>query len=75
MSGYTHAIERDVDGNGNESDAIPMHFYEVEKYDVNNPTFGDLESGQYTTSPATQGDIPLVTVTNDPASIFRFTEG
>ncbi len=75
MSGYTHAIERDVDGNGNESDAIPLHFYEVEKYDVNNPTFGDLESGQYTTSPATQGDIPLVTVTNDPASIFRFTEG
>jgi len=75
MSGYTHAIERDVNKDGNESDAIPMHFYEVEKYDVNNPTFGDLESGQYTTSPATQGDIPLVTVTNDPASIFRFAEG
>ena len=75
MSGYTHAIERDVDGNGNESDAIPMHFYEVEKYDINNPTFGDLESDQYTTSPATRGDIPLVTVGNDPASIFRFTQG
>jgi len=71
MSGYTHAIEQTA---GAGSTAIPLHFYEVEKYDINNPTFGDLESGQYTLTAATRGDIPLVTVTNDPASIFRFTK-
>lgn len=78
MSGYTHAIERDVDGNGNESDAIPLHFYEVEEYDMNNPTFGDLSDDStpdddFTITDATRGDIPLVTVTRDPASIFQFT--
>lgn len=67
-SGYTHKIEANSDG-------IPMHFYEVEDYGIKNPTFGDLESGEYTVSDATQGDIPLQTVTNDPASIFYFYEG
>ena len=71
MSGYTHKIELTAD-NGN---AIPLHFYEVEQYDVNNPTFKDLGTAvtDYTETAATRGDIPLVTVAKDPASIFRFT--
>ena len=75
MSGYTHKTEL-TPGTGTElaPEAIPLHFYEVEEYSMKNPTFRDLESGQTVTN-ATQGDIPLVTVTNDPASIFRFTEG
>ena len=74
MSGYTHKTEGDVNGDGDEADAIPMHFYEVEKYDVNNPTFKDLGTAgtDYTETPATRGDIPLVTVDEDPASIFYF---
>ena len=70
MSGYTHAIEQTA---GAESTAIPLHFYEVEEYDMNNPTFGDLGTGNYTITDATRGDIPLVTVDKDPASIFQFT--
>lgn len=74
-SGYTHKIEKDVNNDGNESDAIPMHFYEVEEYDTNKPTFGDLGTANtdYTETAATRGDIPLVTVARDPASIFKFT--
>ena len=74
-SGYTHKIEKDVNNDGNESDAIPMHFYEVEEYDINKPTFGDLGTANtdYTETAATRGDIPLVTVARDPASIFKFT--
>ncbi len=54
-----------------------MHFYEVEEYDVNNPTFRDLGTANtdYTETPATRGDIPLVTVAHDPASVFYFYEG
>ncbi len=76
-SGYTHAIERDVNGDSNEADAIPLHFYEVEEYDINKPTFRDIGTAgnDYTESPATRGDIPLVTVANDPASIFYFYQG
>ena len=84
MSGYTHLIEStdydnnssaDADGDGNSAvDILPLHFYEVEKYDVNNPTFNDLSTAgtDYTESVATRGDIPLVTVDKDPASIFYF---
>lgn len=77
MSGYTHALERDVNGDNDEADAIPLHFYEVEKYDINNPTFKDLRKAgsAYTETPATRGDIPLVTVDKDPASIFYFPYG
>ena len=69
-SGYTHKTEL----TGDASSPIPMHFYEVEKYDVNNPTFRDIgiAGTDYTSTPATRGDIPLVTVDKDPASIFRF---
>ena len=77
MSGYTHKIEGDPNEDGNEADAIPMHFYEVEQYDVNNPTFRDLGTAgtDYTETNATRGDIPLLTVDKDPASIFYFSDG
>ena len=66
LSGYTHAIERDVDGNGNESDAIPMHFYERTGV---NTSFEILGSG-FTVSPATRGAISIPAPEYDPASIF-----
>ena len=71
-SGYKHKTELTA---GAESTAIPMHFYEVEKYDINNPTFRDLGTANtdYTETPATRGDIPLVPVAYDPASIFHVT--
>ena len=76
MSGYTHKTEL-TPGTGTELApvAIPLHFYEVEKYDINNPTFRDLGTANtdYTETHATRGDIPLVTVDKDPASIFHFT--
>lgn len=73
-SGYTHKTELTA---GAGSTAIPMHFYEVEEYDINNPTFGDLGTANtdYTETVATRGDIPLVTVARDPASIFYFYQG
>ena len=76
-SGYTHMIEKDVNKDGNEADAIPMHFYEVEDYGTSAPVFTDLGTAgtDYSNSPATRGDLPLQTVTNDPASIFYFYQG
>lgn len=70
VSGYTHAIERDLNGDGNESDAIPMHFYEENSEQVR--SFTDLKNG-FTNSNATRGDIPILPVERDPASIFYFT--
>jgi hypothetical protein len=52
-----------------------MHFYEVEEYNIKNPVFSDLGTANYTGTPATRGDIPLSTVTSDPASILYFYEG
>ena len=70
-SGYTHAIERDLDRNGNEDDAIPIHFYE--KKSAGARTYKeDLVSG-FTESAATRGDLPVPEVENDPASIFYFS--
>ena len=69
MSGYTHKIELTA---GESSTAIPLHFYEQTSYDVNNPVFTDLDAGEFTVTDATRGEIPLSTVSNDPASIFRF---
>ena len=72
-SGYTHAIERDLDGNGSEADAIPLHFYERKSAGAR--TYKeDLVSG-YTESAATRGDLPVPEVENDPASIFYFPGG
>ena len=72
VSGYTHKIELTA---GDGSTAIPMHFYEVEEYNIKNPVFSDLGTAgtNYTGTNATQGDIPLSTVNCDPASIFKFT--
>lgn len=68
-SGYTHAIERDPDGDGDEDDAIPMHFYEKKGVTT---TFENLGGG-YTTSNATRGEITIPAVEYDPASIFYIT--
>ena len=45
------------------------------EYSVDNPVFSDLGTAgtDFTQTNATRGDIPLATVTYDPASIFRFT--
>ena len=72
-SGYTHKTELTA---GDGGTAIPMHFYEMPEYTILNPVFSDLNtanSDNYTSTVATRGDIPLSTVTYDPASIFKFT--
>ena len=73
-SGYTHKIELTA---GDAGAGIPLHFYEVEEYDVNNPTFKELGTAgtDFTETAATRGDIPIVTVDKDPASIFYFYQG
>lgn len=70
VSGYTHAIERDLDGNDNEADAIPMHFYEKNSSEVRQ--FTDFKDGGFTSTDATRGDITIPPVEKDPASIFYF---
>ena len=74
-SGYLHDIERDQDGDGNESDAIPMHFYS--KAGVTGTFDGDtnpLESG-FTETAATRGDIPVLATEDDPSTIFYLNGG
>lgn len=71
-SGYLHKIEGDQNEDGNEADAIPMHFYS--KAGVNQTFNGDinpLKSG-YTTSDATRGDIPIPATEYDLSTIFQF---
>ena len=70
VSGYTHKIESDLNGDGNESDAIPMHFYEKNSNEVRQ--FTDFKDGGFTYSPATRGDLTILPVERDPASIFYF---
>lgn len=67
-SGYTHKTELTA---GTNNTPIPLHFYEQTSYSVTNPEFNDLASG-FTETAATRGNIPLSTVTGDPASIFYF---
>ena len=72
-SGYLHKLEGDVDKDGNESDAIPMHFYS--KVGVNGTFDGDLNplhSG-FTETAATRGDIPVPATEYDPSTVFYFT--
>jgi len=74
-SGYTHAIEKDLNNDGDEADAIPMHFYEQEGVST---TFENLSSGGvlnkgFTNTPATRGELPIPAVEYDPASIFYIT--
>jgi len=64
-SGYTHDIEKTAVSGG-----IPMHFYELNSSTAR--TFEDLSSG-FTVTNATRGEIPVLPVTNDPASIFQFS--
>ena len=64
MSGYLHEIEKTYVSGG-----IPMHFYS--RMGVNT-TFEALGSG-YTTTPATQGQIPVLPTEYDPSSIFYIT--
>ena len=66
LSGYTHKTELDVNHDGNEADAIPMHFYEKEGVTT---SFDVLGSG-FTSTAATRGQIPIVAPEYDPASIF-----
>ncbi len=70
VSGYTHKIESDLNGDGNESDAIPMHFYENNSNEVRQ--FTDFKDGGFTYSAATRGDLTILPVERDPASIFYF---
>ena len=70
-SGYLHDIERDQDGNGNESDAIPMHFYSRVGTTT---TFKGLGSG-FTVTNATRGEIPVPATEYDPSTIFYLDGG
>lgn len=69
LSGYTHAIERDVNKDNDESDAIPMHFYSKQDVSTTFEGEGGLTSG-FTESPATRGDIPIPATEYDPSTIF-----
>ena len=68
-SGYTHKRE--------ESDAVPMHFYEVEgtasQFNLLKSKDGERVNEGFTSSVATRGDIPIPAVESDPASIFYIT--
>ena len=69
-SGYLHEIERDQNGDDDEADAIPMHFYS--KAGVTGTFDGEvnpLRSG-FTETHATRGDIPVPATEDDPSTIF-----
>lgn len=74
-SGYLHDIERDQNKDGNESDAIPMHFYS--KAGVTGTFDGDLNPlrNGFTESQATRGDISVPATEDDPSSIFYLNGG
>lgn len=63
LSGYTHQTEL--------TSSIPMHFYEKKGVTT---TFETLGSG-FTTTTATQGQIPIEAPEYDPASIFYISSG
>ena len=63
VSGYTHDIEKTVNG------GIPMHFYESKG--TSDVTYITLVSG-FTSTNATRGEIPVSAVEYDPASILYF---
>ena len=74
-SGYTHALERDPNGDADESDALPMHFYEQEGVETTFDVLPKQAGGAigYTESAATRGELPIPAVEYDPASIFYIT--
>lgn len=69
LSGYTHAIEKDLDKDGDEADAIPMHFYSRKGVSTTYTGEGGLTSG-FTSTPATRGELPILATEYDPSSIF-----
>ena len=74
-SGYLHDIERGPNGDGNESDAIPMHFYsEVGETGTFNGDANPLGTG-FTETAATRGDIPVLATEDDPSTIFYLNGG
>ena len=66
-SGYLHKLESDKNKDGDELDAIPMHFYSRSGVTT---TFSGLRNG-FTTSAATQGEIPIDPTEKDPSTIFH----
>lgn len=62
VSGYTHKTEL--------TNEIPMHFYEEDSDRLRQ--FTDFKDGGFTSSPATRGDLTILPVERDPASIFYF---
>lgn len=78
-SGYLHEIERDQDKNGNESDAIPMHFYSKEgittKYVADAVDDDNALNSGFTVSNATRGQIPIASTEMDPSTIFYINGG
>ena len=71
-SGYLHDIEKDVNKDGNEADAIPMHFYSRVGVNTTFEDEGGLTSG-FTKTAATRGPIPVPATEYDPSSIFYFS--
>ncbi len=72
-SGYLHNIELTA---GDESTAIPMHFYSrkgVTTVFQSGTDNNALNSG-FTGTAATRGDIPILATENDPSTIFYFYE-
>ena len=72
VSGYTHKTECEKVSEGIDvGKDIPMHFYEEDTERQRN--FTDLKTG-FVTSVATRGDLPILPVERDPASIFHFVK-
>ena len=69
VSGYTHKIELDEHHDDTGDYRVPMHFYEENTSQVR--TFTDLKTG-FISSNATRGDLQILPVERDPASIFYF---
>ncbi len=65
-SGYLHDIEKTAVSGG-----IPMHFYSKEGVNTTFEGEGGLSSG-FTKTPATRGDIPVLSTQADPSTIFYF---
>ena len=68
-SGYLHEIEKTA---GDESTAIPLHFYSKQGVSTTFAGEGGLGSG-FTGTPATRGEIPIAPTENDPSTIFYVT--
>ena len=69
LSGYTHAIEKDLDKDGDEADAIPMHFYSRKGVSTTFTGEDGLMTG-FTVTPATRGELPVLATEYDPSTVF-----